>query len=72
MAKVLTDSDIEVVELSREAKKVIQWRYDWLRSVEYSLEDAGMIAENTAIDLHFAVELAKRCKDADVRMRILF
>lgn len=73
MDKVLTNRDPgdEITPLSRQARKVIQWRFDWLRAVGYSLGDAGRIAERTDIDLHFAVELAGRCEDEELRMRIL-
>ena len=61
----------DVVELSREAERVIKWRKDWLR-VHYSPRNANKIARDTSIDLHFAVDLRNRCEDEGLCMRILY
>jgi hypothetical protein len=62
---------VETVEISREAEKVINWRKEWLR-LHYTKRNAGMIARDISIDLHFAVDLRKRCDDEELCMRILY
>lgn len=70
--KVLTDIDLDEMEIKDEPTRVFHWRYDWLKSAKYSKPNAIKIAKDTSMDLHFAVELRERCTDEELCMRILY
>jgi len=62
----------EVVELSQEAAKVINWRQQWLRAAGYAKTNAELIATSVEIDLHFACDLLKNGCTENQAMEILF
>jgi len=63
--------ETETIELSRDAEKVLNWRKEWLRRL-YNRHNANKIARDSSIDLHFAVDLRRRCDDEELCMRILY
>jgi hypothetical protein len=54
-----------------ERERVIRWRVEQLARVGYSWPAAMVIAANTQVDLHTAVDLVRRGCNPDVAMRIL-
>jgi hypothetical protein len=54
-----------------ERERVIRWRVEQLAKVGYSWPAAMVIAANTQIDLHAAVELVHQGCSPDVALRIL-
>jgi hypothetical protein len=72
MTNVLTDTDLDEIELSSEAVKVIAWRLKWLRAAGYSKRNAQTIAEVPTIDWRFACNLLKNTNDQELAMKILF
>lgn len=54
-----------------EAERVYKWRLMWLERY-YSLHNAEMLANDLSIDLHSAIWLGEKCKDEDLRMRIIY
>jgi hypothetical protein len=54
-----------------ERERVIRWRVEQLAKVGYSWPAAMVIAANTQIDLHAAVELVHHGCSPDVALRIL-
>jgi hypothetical protein len=54
-----------------ERERVIRWRVEQLAKVGYSWPAAMVIAANTQVDLHTAVDLVRRGCNPDVAMRIL-
>jgi len=48
-------------ELDPQAKKVIDWRIEWLRDAGYSKRNARLLAEDISIDLHYACDLIRNC-----------
>ena len=59
------------LNLSNEAQRVLQWRYDWLKDAGYSDQNANQLALRTDIDWRFASELLKTSNDQEMAMRIL-
>jgi hypothetical protein len=64
-----TESVVLVDETERE--RVIRWRVEQLAKVGYSWPAAMVIAANTQIDLHTAVDLVQRGCTPDTAVRIL-
>ena len=60
-----------VLEDETERERVIRWRVEQLAKVGYSWPAAMVIAANTHVDLHTAVDLVHRGCNPDVAMRIL-
>lgn len=54
-----------------ERERVIRWRVEQLAKVGYSWPAAMVVAANTQIDLHLAVDLVHRGCRPDVAVRIL-
>ena len=54
-----------------ERERVIRWRVEQLAKVGYSWPAAMVIAANTHVDLHTAVDMVRRGCNPDVAMRIL-
>jgi hypothetical protein len=54
-----------------ERERVIRWRVEQLAKVGYSWPAAMVIAANTQVDLHAAVELVQQGCCPDVAVRIL-
>jgi hypothetical protein len=54
-----------------ERERVIRWRVEQLAKVGYSWPAAMVIAANTQVDLHTAVDMVRRGCNPDVAMRIL-
>ena len=54
-----------------ERERVIRWRVEQLAKVGFSWPAAMVIAANTHVDLHRAVELVQRGCQPDVAVRIL-
>ena len=54
-----------------ERERVIQWRVEQLAKIGYSWPAAMVIAANTQIDLHTAVDLVQRGCNPDTAVRIL-
>lgn len=54
-----------------ERERVIRWRVEQLAKVGYSWPAAMVIAANTQVDLHLAVELVERGCRPEVAVRIL-
>jgi uncharacterized protein (UPF0248 family) len=52
-------------------ERVIRWRVEQLAKVGYSWPAAMVIAANTQIDLHRAVEIVKAGCTPDIAVRIL-
>jgi len=71
MPRVLTDIDLDEVEIGLEDQRVIEWHLQWLRHGGYSKKNAKLIA-SSKIDWRFANQLLKRCSDEKLAMRILF
>ena len=69
MAAAVTTQVFLADETERE--KVIRWRVEQLAKVGYSWPAAMVVAANTQIDLHAAVELVERGCNPDVAVRIL-
>jgi hypothetical protein len=46
------------------------WRFEQLHDAGYSLGDAHAIA-NSSADLHYAVEMLRRCCDSSLARRIV-
>ena len=60
-----------VLEDETERERVIRWRVEQLAKVGYSWPAAMVIAANTQVDLHTAVDMVRRGCNPDVAMRIL-
>lgn len=58
-------------DLSPEAARVMNWRYNWLKSAGYSEVNALTLARQFDIDYSFANALLKNCKDEERAMEIL-
>ena len=54
-----------------EATAVLEWRFSQLRRSGYAIDDAVLLAECTAIDLHHAAELVARGCPPALARRIL-
>ena len=54
-----------------ERERVIRWRVEQLAKVGYSWPAAMVIAANTHVDLHTAVDLVRRGCKPDTAVRIL-
>jgi len=54
-----------------ERERVIRWRVEQLARVGYSWPAAMVMAANTHVDLHRAVDLVHRGCNPEVAMRIL-
>jgi hypothetical protein len=54
-----------------ERERVIRWRVEQLAKVGYSWPAAMVIAANTHVDLHTAVDLVQRGCTPDTAVRIL-
>ena len=54
-----------------ERERVIRWRVEQLAKVGYSWPAAMVIAANTQVDLHTAVDMVRRGCNPDVAMLIL-
>ena len=54
-----------------ERERVIRWRVEQLARVGYSWPAAMVIAANTHVDLHRAVDLVRRGCNPEVAVRIL-
>jgi len=72
MTRVLTDVDLDEIELSPEATKVIDWKIEWLRVAGYTKRNSSLIASSPEIDYHIACDMLKQSKDEELCMRILF
>ena len=60
-----------VLEDETERERVIRWRVEQLAKVGYSWPAAMVIAANTHVDLHDAVDLVQRGCNPDIAVRIL-
>ena len=69
MAAVTTQQVVLADETERE--RVIRWRVEQLAKVGYSWPAAMVIAANTHVDLHRAVEMVQQGCHPDVAVRIL-
>jgi len=63
---------MEVIELSEEAEKVIDWKKEWLRAAGYTKRNASLIASSSEIDYRLACDMLRQSKDQELCMRILF
>jgi hypothetical protein len=72
MTRVLTDIDLDEIELSPEATKVIEWRKEWLRAAGYTKRNSSLIASSSTIDYRYACDMLKHSRDEELCMRILF
>ena len=54
-----------------EAEQVQRWRFDRLVEAGYELETASFLARRVEIDLHLAVDLARRGCPSTTAVRIL-
>jgi hypothetical protein len=54
-----------------ERERVIRWRVEQLAKIGYSWPAAMVLAANTQIDLHTAVDLVQRGCNPDTAVRIL-
>ena len=59
------------LEDDTERERVIRWRVEQLAKVGYSWPAAMVIAANTQVDLHLAVELVEHGCRPEVAVRIL-
>ena len=59
------------LEDDTERERVIRWRVEQLAKVGYSWPAAMVIAANTQVDLHLAVELVEQGCRPEVAVRIL-
>ena len=64
--------DTNIIELSPEAARVINWRQQWLRSSGYTKRNAELIATDISINYRFACELLENSGNEELCMRILF
>lgn len=60
-----------VLEDETERERVIRWRVEQLAKVGFSWPAAMVIAANTHVDLHSAVDLVQRGCNPDTAVRIL-
>jgi hypothetical protein len=67
----LADEMPIAAELEREPSQVVGWRFSRLHAAGYEIEDASIIARRTDVDLHYAVELIRRCLNSQQARRIV-
>lgn len=60
------------LELSQEVKKVVDFKKLWLRDAGWTKRNAEILATDSNLDWHFAVDLRRKCKDEDLCMRIIY
>jgi hypothetical protein len=58
-------------ELTTEEERVLHWRVEELERAGYAAEDVLVIALDSSVDLHVAVDLIRRGCPHDVALRIL-
>jgi hypothetical protein len=71
MARVLTDVDVDEIEIGSEQLGVITWRESWYRAAGYDPGNATKLAYRNDIDYRFACKLLIQCKDQELAMSIL-
>jgi hypothetical protein len=55
----------------REETMVQDWRYEVLYENGWPMADAKLIARRGDIDLHYALDVLRRCADPDLARRIV-
>lgn len=61
----------QVEDERREETKVLGWRFEVLYENGWPMADAQLIARRGDIDLHYALDVLRRCGDPDVARRIV-
>ena len=64
-------SAVETTIIETESERVERWRTDELLRVGYDVETATVMAADSAVDLHSALELVERGCPPDLAARIL-
>ena len=64
-------SAVEITIIETESERVERWRTDELLRVGYDVETATVLAADSAVDLHSALELVERGCPPDLAARIL-
>lgn len=64
-------SAVETTIIETESERVERWRTDELLRVGYDVETATVLAADSAVDLHSALELVERGCPPDLAARIL-
>lgn len=60
-----------LADLSPEAQRVMNWRFNWLKMAGYNNVNALVLARDFQIDWRQANELLKNCGDQEKAMDIL-
>lgn len=64
-------SAVDTTIIETESERVERWRTDELLRVGYDVETATVLAADSAVDLHSALELVERGCPPDLAARIL-
>lgn len=64
-------SAVETTIIETESERVERWRTDELLRVGYDVETATLMAADSAVDLHSALDLVERGCPPDLAARIL-
>jgi hypothetical protein len=67
----MTMSAVDTTIIETESERVERWRTDELLRVGYDVETATVLAADSAVDLHSALELVERGCPPDLAARIL-
>jgi hypothetical protein len=67
----VTMSAVDTTIIETESERVERWRTDELLRVGYDVETATVLAADSAVDLHSALELVERGCPPDLAARIL-
>jgi hypothetical protein len=67
----MTMSAVDTTIIETESERVERWRTDELLRVGYDVETATVLAADSAVDLHSALELVEHGCPPDLAARIL-
>lgn len=62
---------MSVGEITHAEAKVRGWRFEILYKSGYDMADAKLIARRSDIDLHYAVEVLRKCCDSKLARRLV-